>query len=53
MAQKKTAGASSAAGCKAHWSVDPKAIDPETLDLSVNNPNVEAAQEPAKSSTTG
>ena len=36
-----------AAGCKAHWSVDPKAIDPETLDLSVNNPNVEEAKLPS------
>lgn len=27
-------------GCAAHWTIDPKAIDPVTFDLSVNNPNI-------------
>ena len=26
--------------CPAHWQVDPASLDPATLDLSVNNPNI-------------
>ena len=35
-----------APSCTAYWTVDPKTIDETTLDLSVNNPNVEEVKLP-------
>ena len=40
-------GDASPDGVPATWSVDPAALDPATLDLSVKNPNVEEARLPS------
>ena len=46
-------GGSPAASPRETWSIDPKTLDPTTLDLSVVNPNIEAERLPTTAECEG